>query len=171
MVDSASLVLKPIHANTPTGDSSSNHGRPKRNSRRKPVLRRVCRHSSERHLHRRSGRWRMVRKSDQHFSRNAYVSPPINMRQLAIDALVLANPKSLIFSRTFQPPPLPPNGVVVILTACLDRDGSVGEPRSTDDLTFFACTERSVGTKRTGKGRRKIGRKKRRNRARIRHRK
>ena len=40
-----------------------------------------------------------------------------------------------------------------------------------DDLITFACTERFVGTKKTGKGRRKIGRKKRRNRARIRHRK
>ena len=36
---------------------------------------------------------------------------------------------------------------------------------------YFNETERSVGTKKTGKGRRKIGRKKRRNRARIRHRK
>jgi len=38
-------------------------------------------------------------------------------------------------------------------------------------LRVFVLTERFVGTKKTGKGRRKIGRKKRRNRARIRHRK
>jgi hypothetical protein len=36
---------------------------------------------------------------------------------------------------------------------------------------FCVCMEHSVGTKKTGKGRRKIGRKKRRNRAKIRHRK
>jgi hypothetical protein len=38
-------------------------------------------------------------------------------------------------------------------------------------FVFGVRGERSVGTKKTGKGRRKIGRKKRRMRARIRHRK
>ena len=41
-----------------------------------------------------------------------------------------------------------------------------GEPR-----TIFLSAEFSLGTKRTGKGRRKLGRKKRRMRAKIRHRK
>jgi len=35
----------------------------------------------------------------------------------------------------------------------------------------FTCQESRVGTKKTGKGRRKIGRKKRRMRSKIRHRK
>ena len=38
-------------------------------------------------------------------------------------------------------------------------------------MKFDSCTECRVGTKKTGKGRRKLGRKKRRMRAKIRHRK
>jgi hypothetical protein len=38
-------------------------------------------------------------------------------------------------------------------------------------VAYRHIEEKDVGTKKTGKGRRKIGRKKRRNRAKIRHRK
>ena len=77
--------------------------------------------------------------------------------------------------RSYQPAPLSPScplpGTSAILNCGNCRNESVADACRPDDWIIFACTECSVGTKKTGKGRRKIGRKKRRNRARIRHRK
>lgn len=58
-----------------------------------------------------------------------------------------------------QPPPCPPDAPCAIFPACVSGQ-AVQQTR-----------EDSVGVKKTGKGRRKLGRKKRRMRAKIRHRK
>ncbi len=67
--------------------------------------------------------------------------------------------------------PLPTSGCF-----CYTRTVTVGitELSGVDaagESTVFGIKEHFVGSKKTGKGRRKIGRKKRRNRAKIRHRK
>jgi hypothetical protein len=53
------------------------------------------------------------------------------------------------------------------------KDGRPCRPRLDPAASYFTATNREsfVGVKKTGKGRRKIGRKKRRMRAKIRHRK